>query len=128
MIDALWKDRSGLNVEGQGWVPGYDELIRLAREADDLAEAVRDVLKPVHSTIGRMRWNGPHRDKVQTELVTMTQAVGRVAARLHEEAETLRRMADERRGLGHLQDQLVGSLENDLLGPAKKWLPDPFTY
>ncbi|GLK14258.1 hypothetical protein GCM10017600_76700 [Streptosporangium carneum] len=99
-----------------------------AREADDLAEAVQDVLKPVHSMMRPMRWNGPHRDKVQAELVAMTQAAERIAARLREEAETLRRMADERRGLGHLPEQLVGGLENDLLGPAKKWLPEPFAY
>ncbi|MEU8265814.1 hypothetical protein AB0B89_01500 [Sphaerisporangium sp. NPDC049002] len=97
--------------------------MRLAHEADDLAEAVEDVLKPVHDTVARMRWNGPHHDRVRAELGTMTQATGTVASRLRERAEVFRRAADvSRSGVERLPE---GILEG-LLGPAGGLLHDRY--
>ncbi|MFB9248260.1 hypothetical protein ACFFWE_08475 [Sphaerisporangium melleum] len=101
----------------------YDEFIRLAHEADDLAEAVEEVLKPVHDMLGRMRWNGPHRDRVQTEMGSMAQATGTVASRLRERAELFRQAAEaSRSGLERLPEAVL----EGLLGPAGGLLHDRY--
>ncbi|MET8154857.1 hypothetical protein ABZT47_00710 [Sphaerisporangium sp. NPDC005289] len=97
--------------------------MRLAHEADDLADAVQDVLKPVQDTVARMRWNGPHRDRVWAELGTMSQATGTVASRLRERAEILRRAAEvSRSGLERLPEDIL----EGILGPGAGVLYDRY--
>jgi hypothetical protein len=71
----------------------HDDLMRLACEAEDLAEALEGVLTPVDTMVGRMTWSGPHRDRVQVELGTMIRITGTIAERLRDRAELLRRTA-----------------------------------
>lgn len=70
-----------------------DDLARLAYEHEDLAAAIDEVLKPVNETINRMRWKGPHRDRVQAELAAMRRTIGVVVDSLRDRARLLRHAA-----------------------------------
>ncbi|GGO12258.1 hypothetical protein GCM10010116_24600 [Microbispora rosea subsp. aerata] len=67
----------------------YDDLMRLAHEHQDLAEAIEEVLKPIGPSIDRMQWKGPHRDRVRTEVGTMTQNAHKVAEALRNRAKLI---------------------------------------
>ncbi|GIH72929.1 hypothetical protein Mth01_51820 [Sphaerimonospora thailandensis] len=67
-----------------------DDLLRLAHEHQDLAEAIEELLKPVNDSVGRMCWKGPHRDRVRTELGTMTRNARVVAESLRGRAKLIR--------------------------------------
>ncbi|MFC0862779.1 hypothetical protein ACFHYQ_10780 [Sphaerimonospora cavernae] len=76
-----------------GWETGMslrDDLLRLAHEHQDLAEAIEELLKPVNDSVGRMRWKGPHQDRVRTELGTMTRNARVVAESLRGRAKLIR--------------------------------------
>lgn len=68
----------------------YDDLVRLAHEHQDLAEAIDELLKPVGDSIGRMSWKGPHHDRVRSELGTMTRNARLVAESLRGRAKLIR--------------------------------------
>ncbi|WP_433499865.1 hypothetical protein ACQP1K_05975 [Sphaerimonospora sp. CA-214678] len=70
-----------------------DDLAQLAYEHEDLAEAIDGVLKPVSDAVSRMRWKGPHHDRVRTELGAITRTVDAVTGGLRERARLLRRAA-----------------------------------
>ncbi|MBX6382138.1 MAG: hypothetical protein IRZ07_04055 [Microbispora sp.] len=65
----------------------------MAYEHRDLAEAIEEVLKPVGESIGRMQWKGPHRDRVQSELGTVTRTVRTVAEVLRDRAQLIEKAA-----------------------------------
>lgn len=69
------------------------DLVRLADEHEDLAAAIDEVLKPVGETVNRMRWKGPHRDRVLAELAAMRRTVGTVVDDLRRRARLLRHAA-----------------------------------
>ncbi|GAB3156417.1 hypothetical protein GCM10027161_63060 [Microbispora hainanensis] len=55
-----------------------------------MADAIDEVLQPVSTLMDRMRWNGPHRDRVQAELGAMRRGTGAVSGSLRERAVLLR--------------------------------------
>ncbi|MEU8172784.1 hypothetical protein AB0C14_07900 [Microbispora hainanensis] len=55
-----------------------------------MAEAIDEVLQPVSALMDRMRWKGPHRDRVQAELGAMRRGTGTVSGSLRERAVLLR--------------------------------------
>ncbi|GIH63418.1 hypothetical protein [Microbispora siamensis] len=68
----------------------HDDLSRLAHEHEDLAEAIDEVLQPISALMDRMRWKGPHRDRVQAELGAMRRGTRTVSGTLRERAVLLR--------------------------------------
>lgn len=73
--------------------PEVQELENRAAKLRELANDVEILVDPVNSMAAGMEWSGPLTDRVRGQIATWKMRCGTVAARLHDEADRLRREA-----------------------------------